>query len=455
VALSKYQISEDARDRDLLERAPPPVDTSPGAREAKVGHPRRRIWRIFGPGLISGASDEDPATIGTYTMVGAQLGYATLWTQLLTLPLMAAVQFIAAKIGLVTGTGLAGVLRRHYPKWLLYPVVGGLLVANTLNAGADIGAIAAAINLLVPIPIPWLIVPVTLFIVALQLRGSYALIARVFKWLTLALLAYIGSGLLARPDAGEVLRGTFLPHLSFDATFLTALVAISGTTFSPYLYFWQASQEVEEKVAMGRHRLAQRGGTSNPELKYAAWDVSLGMAAANLVSYFIILATGATLFKAGHGDIRSAADAAEALRPLAGDAAGALLAIGLIGAGLLAVPILTGSAAYALSETFDWRNGLGQTPRQAKAFYAVIAASSGVGMLINFMGINPIDALFWTSVIFGFLTPPLLILLLRIANNRAIMGERVNGRALNILGWLAATVASAAAIGLVLMSMSS
>ena len=333
-----------------------------GAALARERNPFKRFFKLLGPGLVTGASDDDPSGIGTYAFAGASLGFSTLWTALATFPMMTAVQFICAKVGMVTGMGLAGVLRRHYPKALLYPVVAGLVVANTINAGADIGAIAAAVNLLVPIPVTAMIVPSALAILALQVWGSYRLIATTFKWLTLALLAYIGAAFYARPDVWQVLHGTFIPTLTFDARFLTTLVAILGTTISPYLFFWQASQEVEEEISMGRRTLKARQGATDDELRYAGWDVVTGMFFSNVVMYFIILATAATLFKAGKTDIQSATEAAQALRPLAGDGAYILLALGLIGAGFLGVPILTGSSAYATAEA---RSGREATWRQA------------------------------------------------------------------------------------------
>ena len=427
--------------------------TGTGTIEAAVEgepNPVKRFLKVLGPGLITGASDDDPSGIGTYAVAGASYGFATLWTAPVTLVLAAAVQFICAKVGMVSGRGLAGVLRLHYPRPLLYLAVAGLLVANTINAGADIGAIAAAVNLLVPIPIPVLIVPATAAILALQIFGSYRLIARIFKWLTLALFAYIGSALLARPNLGEVLRGTFVPTISLDPSFLATLVAILGTTISPYLFFWQASQEVEEEVEMGRTHLHQRKGATDAELKYAAVDVNTGMVLSEAVMYFIILATGATLFKAGNTNISSAADAAVALEPLAGPAAELLLAVGLIGAGFLAVPILTGSAAYALSEAFGWKLGLNKHIASAKQFYGVIIAATVIGMLINFIGINPIDALFWTAVINGFVAPPLMVLIMLVANNRDVMGHRINCWQTNVLGWLATALMFAAAVALLI-----
>jgi len=410
----------------------------------------RRFLAILGPGLITGASDDDPSGIGTYAVAGASLGFSTLWTALATFPMMTAVQFVCAKIGMVTGEGLAAVLRRHYSRAIVYPVVVALVIANTLNAGADIGAIAAAINLLVPIPVAAMIVPIAVIILALQVWGSYRLIARTFKWLSLALLAYVGSALYARPDAGAVLWGTFVPTLSLDARFMATLVAILGTTISPYLFFWQASQEVEEEISMGRRTLKARRGATDRELRYAGVDVVTGMLLSNIVMYFIMLGTAATLFRAGKTEITSAAEAAEALRPLAGEGAYILLAVGLIGAGVLGVPVLTGSSAYAMAEALGWKHGLDEKPRRAKLFYAMIIAPTLIGMLINFVGINAIAALFWTAVINGFVAPPLLVVMMCIANDRTIMGHRVNGPWTNIVGWTTTLVMWAAAIGLVL-----
>jgi NRAMP (natural resistance-associated macrophage protein)-like metal ion transporter len=405
----------------------------------------KRLLKVLGPGLITGASDDDPSGIGTYVTAGASLGYSTLWTALWSLPLAITIQYICAKIALVSGKGLAGVLRDNYPRKLLYPIIFALVVANTINAGVDIGAIAAAINLIVPLPITVVVIPITLGILVFQIWGSYHLITRIFKWLTLVLFAYIGAALFARPDVGEILRNTFIPTLRFDKQFLITVVAILGTTISPYLFFWQASQEVEEEVSLGRKFLWQRKGATDDELVYASWDVNIGMFFSNVVMYFIILATGATLFKTGKTNIQSATDAAQALRPIAGDAAGLLLAVGLIGAGILAVPILTGSAAYAVAEAFGWKYGLDQKPRQARQFYGVIAATMLAGMLINFLGINPIAALFWTAVFNGFLAPPMLVILMLISSNKKIMGKRVNSLHSNILGWITALVMTAAA----------
>ncbi len=407
--------------------------------------PLRRILEILGPGLITGASDDDPSGIGTYAVTGASLGYRLLWMTPVCLPMMASVQYICAKIGMVSGRGLGGVIRQHYPAWVLHPVIWILLIANTINAGADIGAIAAALNLVLPVPVAALIVPTGIVILIVQVFGSYRLITRIFKWLTLALFAYIGSAIFAHPDWGEVLKGTLLPTFSPDRQFVTTFVGVLGTTISPYLFFWQANQEVEEEKSQGKTRLSDRKGATSADLTNAAIDVNVGMFFSQLVMYFIILSSGATLFAAGKTDIKSAADAAAALRPLAGPYAEYLLAIGLIGAGFLAVPVLTGSAGYAMAEAFKWRHGLDEKAHRAKEFYLAIAGSTLAGIAMNFLGINPIDALFWTAVLNGVLAPPLLVVIMLIANNRKIMGDKANSWRMNALGWFTAAVMFAAA----------
>ena len=444
------QTDDEAADPSRNGGLPDPGLLIPGEGEsAREPNPVRRLLGMLGPGVVTGASDDDPSGIGTYSVAGASLGYAALWTALVTFPLMVAIQYISAKVGMVTGRGLAGVLRHHYPRALLYPVVLLLVAANTINAGVDIGAIAAGINLLVPVKPAWLIFPVGLAILALQVWGSYRFIANTFKWLCLSLLGYIGAAFFARPDWYEVAWGTLVPALRTDGPYLLTLVAILGTTISPYLLFWQASHEVEEERAGGRRRLWQRRGASDAELRSAKWDVGTGMLFSNLVMYFIILATAATLFKAGRTEIGDAAEAAEALRPLAGDGATVLMALGLIGTGLLAVPILTASGAFAAAEAFGWRHGLDQKPGRAWQFYAVMAASTVVGLCLNYVGISPVTALFWTAVLNGFLTPPLLVVLMLIANNRAVMNQRVNGPVLNVLGWATVVVMFVAAAALV------
>ena len=434
--------------------AGPRTDVAPaavlGVREAALRRERsgiRRFFKLLGPGLIVGASDDDPSGIATYAVTGATLGYSTLWIMPVTLPMMMAVQYICARIGLVTGKGLGAILRERFPVAIAYPAVIALVIANSINAGADIGAIAAAINLLVPIRIVALIVPVAVVLLALQIWGSYKVTASVFKWLSLALFAYVGSAFFAHPDVRRTLVGTFVPHLHADPGYITTVVAIIGTTISPYMFFWQATQEVEEDVAFGRHYLWQRKGTTDQELRYTAWDVGIGMFFSQFVGYFIILSTAATLFATGHNNIATAADAARALEPIAGRWSEWLLALGLIGSGFLAVPILTASSAYAMSEIFGWRFGLNKKPGRAPQFYGVIALSTIVGIELNFVGIGPVTALYWTAVINGFLAPLLLVLIMLVSGNRRIMGERANGPLLATLGWLttAAMLVAAAA----------
>ncbi|MCL4473934.1 MAG: divalent metal cation transporter [Actinobacteria bacterium] len=407
------------------------------------------FFRSLGPGLITGASDDDPSGIGTYAVAGASLGFSVLWTTIMMFPMMVAVQYICTKIGMVSGAGLSKTIRQNYSRWILAPVVGGLMIANTINAGADIGAVAAGINLLVPVPIALMIAPIAIIILAIEIWGNYRLIDRIFKYLTLALLAYIGSAFFARPDAVEVLRGTLVPTLSLDSTYLSTLVALLGTTITPYLFFWQPSQEIEEEQSHGEKTRAQRRGATKKELRVMERDTTSGMLFSEIVAYFIIMATAATLNASGNTNIGSATEAAEALRPLAGNGATVLMALGLIGAGMLAIPILTGSASYALAEAMGWKYGLDRKARQARHFYIAIAASTIVGMLINFIGINPISALFGSAVINGFLAPPLLVIIMLMSSSRRVMGRRRNAPITNIAGWFTTAVMFAAAAGLV------
>jgi NRAMP (natural resistance-associated macrophage protein)-like metal ion transporter len=419
------------------------------ARLEREKNPLKRFFMVLGPGLITGASDDDPSGIGTYTTAGAALGFATLWTAVITLPMMAAIQFICAKIGMVSGMGLAGVLRKNYPRWVVISAITLLLVANTVNAGTDIGAIAAAINLLVPrMPALALVAPIAIGIVTVQIYGSYQLIAKIFKWLTLSLFAYIVAAFLARPDWSAVLRSTFIPTLRFNNQYLMTLVAIFGTTITPYLFFWQASQEVEEELKMGRTTLREREGATDRELKIAEIDVDAGMLFASAVFYFVVLASAATLHASGRTNIQTATEAAEALRPLSHGMATILFSLGLIGSGVLAVPILTGSSAYALCEAFKWRSGLDKKFHGARRFYLVIVVSTLVGVLITFLKIPPVTALFWTAVINGVLAPPLIVLLMLVSNNKEVMKDRTNGPLTNIIGWATAVIMFAAAVGM-------
>lgn len=409
----------------------------------------KKILLILGPGLVTGASDDDPSGIATYASAGAKYGYATLWTALLTFPMMAAVQYICAKIALVSGEDIATILRKRFPKPVLWAVVVLLSIANTINLGVDIGAVAAGLNLLFGGSIALICIPVGVLLVIMQIFCSYRTIASIFKWLTLSLFAYIGSSIFAKPEWRQVMINSFIPQLHWDGEFLSMLVAILGTSISPYLFFWQATQEIEEQKGQGRIHLWQRKGATDSELSYAAIDVNVGMLLSNVVMYFIILSSAATLHQAGKTKIETAAEAALALKPLAGAAAEWLMALGLIGSGILAIPVLAASSSYALCEALKIRAGLDHKPRRARAFYTIISICTVVGMTINFLGINPITALIWTAVINGFLAPPLLGLIMLISSDREIMGDRTNSAWLKAIGWFTVIVMSAAAIGLI------
>jgi Mn2+/Fe2+ NRAMP family transporter len=332
----------------------------------------------------------------------------------------------------------------------LYAVLAGVLVGNTIEAGADIGGMAAAIGVVVPISLNWTILAIGVTIVLVQIWVSYQRLRNIFRWLALALFAYAGSAILAKPQLLAVIKGTVIPTIRFDREFLSLLVAVIGTTLSAYLYTWQSNEEFEEKIAAGKTSPQDRKGVTNSELRQSKWDVGFGMFFSNLVMYFIILSTAATLFKTGHTHIDSAAQAAAALQPLAGKAAGLLFATGVIGVGFLAVPVMTTGAAYDLCQSVGWKNGLNKKPADAKRFYLAIPGFTLIGMSLNFLGINPIKALVVAGIVQGFSTPPLMLLIMLMTNNRQIMGDRVNGRAINILGGITTVAIFAAAIGLMI-----
>ncbi len=406
------------------------------------------MLRTVGLGLITGAADDDPSAIGTYAAAGAKIGPSFLWMAPVTLPMMVAVVYLSSKLGQVSGKGLFGVMRDVYPRWLLYVTLTGVLIGNTIEAAADLGGMGAALKLLIPIPTGYVIAGVTLTVLALQVFASYTLIRNVFRWLALALLAYVAAALLAKPDIGPVIKGTLVPTIRFDREFLSLLVAVIGTTLSAYLYTWQSNQEVEERIAAGQRRLEDRQGASNAEMKQTLVDVVCGMFFSNLIMYFIILATAATLFKAGRHDINTAADAAQALVPLAGKAAGLLFTVGVIGVGFLAVPVMTTGAAYDLAQTMGWKHSLNAKPLQAKAFYSAITAFTLVAMVMNFLGINPMRALVWAGIVQGFSTPPLMLLIMLMTSSRKVMGKHANSRSMNILGWITTAAIFAASIAL-------
>lgn len=402
----------------------------------------QRLGSLPGPGVVTGASDDDPSGIATYSVAGAQTGYGLLWSSLLTLPLNAAVQEMCARIGLVTGGGLAGVLRRHYSRRILVVLVSLLFIANTVNIGADIAAVAAGVDLLTPLPERAMIVPVGILIAASEIAVPYRIFATYLKALTLVLFAYVVAAFVAGPDWMQALRRTFVPHVTLNAAFITTLVAVFGTTISPYLFFWQTSEEVEEM-----HRRHIRPGDEG-ELRRARIDTNAGMLLANVVFYFIVLTTAATLYPAGIREINTAREAAEALRPLAGDAATILFAAGFIGTGLLSIPVLAGSAAYAIAEVFDWREGLEAKPSEAPQFYLVIALATVVGLAIALSGVGAIRALFIAAVVNGVISPVLIGAILVVSNDRRVLGAHVNGIVSNGIGLAAAGVMALAALAM-------
>jgi NRAMP (natural resistance-associated macrophage protein)-like metal ion transporter len=406
-------------------------------------------FRSIGLGLITGASDDDPAAIGTYAAVGASLGPSFLWTVPVLCPMMFSVVYLCSKMGQVAGEGLFAVIRRHYSRWLLFPLLICALVGNIIEAGADIGGMAASLNLIVPVPVWLIVIVISVATALLQIWGSYNLIKNIFRWLALVLLAYVGAAFLAKPDLMTVLRGTFIPHIQFNSHWFSMLVAVVGTTLSAYLYSWQSNQEVEEDITLGRRRLTDRLGTSHAELRHSAKDVAAGMLFANLITYFIMLSTAATLFKAGKTDINTAAQAAQALAPIAGKLSSFLFTIGVVSVGLIAVPIMTTGAAFDVCQSFGWKHGIHYPPSEVKRFNLAIAVFTALAMCLNFLGFNPMKALVWSSIVQGVSTPFLMLVIMLITTNRQIMGRWVNTKRMNVLGWITTVAIFAATVGLI------
>ena len=391
----------------------------------------RSLLKSLGPGIITGAADDDPSGIATYSVAGAQLGTKLLWTALLTWPLMAAVQMMCARIGKVTGQGLAANFKKRFPKWILLVFVVALLIANTINIGADLSGMADAAAMLSGINSHWLVVVFAVIICWATVKLQYREFANILKWLTLVLFAYPITAFVVGANWSQVLRDTFVPSIPHSQDQWAMLVAILGTTISPYLFFWQASEEVEEEKSAGQTTLALRRGATAEELDLRNIDVGVGAFFSNIVMYFIILATAVTLNRHGITHIETSRDAAEALRPFAGKFATTLFTVGIIGVGFLAIPTLAGSAAYAFAETLGWRQGLNLNLRQARWFYALILVSTGVGVALDFIGVNPVKALYWTAVINGLLAPFLLVAILIVAANKKLM----QGQPSSYLGW--------------------
>ena len=408
--------------------------------------PRSSFLSRLGPGLITGAADDDPSGIGTHSQVGAQFGYGLSWTFLFSFPLMVAIQEVAAEIGRVTGAGIARNLRRHYPRPLLVLMVGLLLVANIVNLGADLAAMGAAVGLLIGGPLGLYTLLFGVFCVVVEIWLSYERYASVLKWATLSLFAYVAVVMVAQVPWGEALTSLVVPRIEWTGAYATAVVAILGTTISPYLFFWQASQEIEEQKRHKVKPLCITPKDAGPELKRIRIDTLTGMAFSSIVSLAIVFATAATLHANGIRDIETSAQAAEALRPIAGNFAFALFALGIIGTGLLAVPVLAGSAAYAVTEMFGIASSLDAKPMKARLFYGTIGVTTMLGVSLQYVGIDPARALYWAAVVNGVLAAPLMVMMMLIVRNPRAMGRLTLGRRATITGWLATLVMAAATI---------
>jgi NRAMP (natural resistance-associated macrophage protein)-like metal ion transporter len=411
---------------------------------------RPKLLQILGPGLITGASDDDPSGIATYSQVGAQFGYGLTWTLLFSYPLMCAIQEISARIGRVTGAGIAGNLRKHYPAWLLNGVVALLIVANTINLGADLGAMGAALKLLVGGPQLLYVALFALVSALLEIFLRYSRYVSVLKWLTLSLLAYVATVFVVHVPWSEVGHSLIAPSLSLKTDYIVAVVAVLGTTISPYLFFWQAAEEVEDEQERPEAKPLKRAPKQAPaELSRIRVDTYLGMALSNLIALFIIITTAATLNAHGVTNIQTSSQAAEALRPIAGEFAFAIFAAGIIGTGLLTLPVLAGSAAYALGEARGWPVGLAREAHKAKAFYGAIAAATIIGAILNFTPIDPIKALFWSAVINGVAAAPVMAMMMIMTTRKDIMGAFTLPRALQAIGWVATAVMALTIVAMV------
>lgn len=416
---------------------------------ASAAEPKAGIVGLVGKGVVTGAADDDPSAIGTYSSAGAAFGLSILWIAPVLLPMMYAVVYISAKIGQVYGKGLFACIRDQFPRYVLAPLVLLAFVGNMIEAAADLGGMGAALNLFVPLPIPALVGIAAAVIYAIQYFGSYNAIRILFRWLALVLLAYVGAAVMARPSPGAVLFNTFVPHLRFDSQFLGIVVACIGTSLSAYVYTWQSNQEVEEEIAIGRVRLWQRKGATRRELRQTRRDVLTGMIFSSIILYFILMATGATLHPAGRTHIETAAQAAKALEPVAGAGAQWLFTLGLIGVGFLAVPVMTTGAAYNIVQGVGKHASLHEDPQDNALFYAIIAAVTLLAVALNFLGFNPMRALVWSGIVQGFSVPPLLTIMMILTNRKSVMGARINSRSTNLLGWATTAITLLCTLALV------
>src|SRR5665213_1228496 len=409
--------------------------------------PASRLRRL-GPGLITGASDDDPSGIATYSQVGAQFGYGLAWTMLFSLPFMIAIQEISGRIGCVTGHGIASNLRRNYASWIVRSVVALLLIANTINVGADLGAMGAALKLLLGGNMHFYTIAFGVVCVAAEIYITYARYSSVLKWLTLSLFTYVAVVFAVHVPWKAALLATFVPHMKLNGASATALVAVLGTTISPYLFFWQSALEVEERKRRDKSTAPIQCGAAKGQFRRIRFDTATGMVVSNVIGIFIIYATATTLHASGLTNIQTSSQAAEALRPIAGKLTFVVFAAGIIGTGLLAVPVMAGSGAYALAETFRWKEGLNRSLFQAKAFYTTIAVSTLVGIALNFTRLNPVKALFWAAVVNGVLAAPVMAAIMVIAGNKRIMGGLTLPVPMLIMGWAATLIMFAASVGL-------
>jgi NRAMP (natural resistance-associated macrophage protein)-like metal ion transporter len=411
----------------------------------------KRVGRFvgaLGPGLVTGAADDDPSGISTYSVAGATTGYSMLWLTLISTPMMSVIQGMCARISMVNGEGVAALMRKRLPSWLAYGLAALVIVANTFNLGADIGGMAASTRLIIPVPVDALVFLFGVGLIAAQTWLSYATISRVFKWLTTALFAYIVTAFIVRPPWGLVVLHFAVPHVQFETGWLSTMVGVLGTTITPYLFYWQSSLMVEEDKRAGKSTIAARRGTSKREVSTMHADVNTGMIYSNLVAFFIIVTTAATLGAHGRRDITTAQQAAEALRPLAGPFAEVLFALGMIGTGMLAVPVLAGSSAYVAAQTFKFREGLDEPVRRAPRFYGIIAAGILIGIAMNLLHVDAIKALFWCAVLNGVAAVPLIAVIVSFASSRRIMGEWRSSAGARVWGWATFVLMAGAVAGM-------
>ena len=398
----------------------------------------KKFWKSLGPGLVTGASDDEPSAIATYTIAGAKFGYSMLWVALFSLPLMVTIQEMSARIGRISNKGLAGNMKKHYPRWLMILIAILIVGANTINIGADMSGMAQAVAMIAPLPEKITAIAITLLILGTILIFPYQKIFTVFKWLALTLFAYVFASFTIHQDWPRVFYHLFVPNIIFSKEYLVVLIAFMGTTLSPYLFFWQANQEVEEKIIeqCKPGHICRLKPSTPEEMKAMDADTRIGMTFSNLITFFIITLTAATLFRSGITNIETLRDAAEALKPLAGNYAYALFTIGILSSGFLAIPVLAGSAAYVIAEVFGWNEGFNKSFMKAKEFYIIIIASTVIGLAIPLLGFHPIKALFYTSLLYAVISPLLIAMVIHMANNKKIMGDYVNSKRLNWFGYI-------------------